>query len=88
MKRKLLVSFEIDVADLTRAERQECARAVSVKPRDLPRLDEVSADDLGRIIANAIESSTAGDEMFGGSGIYAKFECAKLVGAEFKDRAP
>lgn len=86
MKRKLLISFEIEVTDLTEKERKECARSEDCKPKDLPRLSEVSADDLGRVIEGAIMSP--GTELFGGSCIYAKFTRANLVGAEFKDRVP
>lgn len=71
MKKKLLLTLEIDLSDLTPEERERCAEMECVEPKDLPRLKEVEADELAWLIAHCIPAM--GPEFFAGSNTYAKF---------------
>ena len=86
MKRTLLVTLEIDCADLSGEELYEAAEQECVQIQQLERLKDVSHFDLAWIIAGAI--GYLGIQMFEGTNTYVKFTEGRVRTSEFIPTVP
>jgi hypothetical protein len=82
MKKKLYLEIEIDVCDLTPDERYEASQIECVDEKDIPRLKDIEASDLARIIEDVFPSFDM--QWFEGSGTYARFKTAKVMRAAYR----
>lgn len=81
MKRKLILTLAVEVADWSPHERAEEAQRQGCKLNDIPRLREVTPFDLAELITGAIENAS---DMWGGSEIYAEVKSVKPLAYNFQ----
>lgn len=75
----LVVTLLIDIDDYTADERRWCAAEEGCTGRDIPRLKDFSVSDIAAPLSGLLLQT---DELFSGTGIYAKFKkCAVLTAA-------
>lgn len=89
MNRKLVVTLEIDVADLTDTERRELATGLcfdgedpSDVEADLPSVADTDPRDIAHVLT-ALKHDYAQEELWGGSEVFAKFADVKVRSAEW-----
>lgn len=81
MKKKMTVTLEVDVADISAAELKENAELCQCKVKDLPRLADVAPVQIADSIAGSLDIN---EELFAGSEMYIRVTGARVVAADWK----
>lgn len=81
MKRTLVVTLEVDLVELSKEEREECALHEECHIKKLPGVRDMELRPVADCIAGAI---VIGDEVFAGASIYANVSDARPKHAKWK----
>ena len=81
-KRKMLITLEIDVADVPRKEKTEDARMCGCKVSELPGLSDLVPFDVAEMIACDIVGNS--DELFAGTDSFCRIIKAKPIAYKWK----
>lgn len=74
--RTLKFTLEIDLGELSKDERKECAKRAECKPNELPGARDIIASDVTEAIEATLQNS---EDFWAGSELYAKIVAVRAT---------
>lgn len=81
MKKHLLITIEVEVSDLTKAEKADLEEGAMCSADEMPGVADCEPSDVGNAIA---ESLPINEELFAGTGLYIRLQNSRLISAQWK----
>ncbi len=76
-EKRMQITLLLTVADLDATSRKELAAEIDCKASELPKLKDVSAEDIAELFDGS--KQFINDELFAGSGIYAEVTECRVI---------
>lgn len=86
MARKLRVTIDLEVEDISDEQRVNLAEDSEMEPEDFPKLVDIPPMGLGTLIAEALQFKEVNKEIFDGTSIFANFTSAVVVSAKWESQ--